>query len=57
MKKFYINPLQKKLKWYNRGVNGANVFVKRLPNKYKGDLNDERYIQKCLVFRILAEIR
>jgi len=30
MKKFYINPLQKKLKWYNRGVNGANVFVNRL---------------------------
>lgn len=26
-------------------------------NKNKGDLNDERYIQKCLVFRILAKIR
>lgn len=30
IKKSYINTLQKNLKWYNRGVVGANVFVNRL---------------------------
>ena len=57
-KKILKKSLYKKIKsGIIKSQTSANVFVKRLPNKYKGDLNDERYIQKCLVFRILAKIR
>ena len=58
LKKFFKKSLYKKIKsGIIKSQTSANVFVKRLPKKYKGDLNDERYIQKCLVFRVLAEIR
>ena len=46
--------VKRKVKCYNKCIGSANVCLKI---KNKGDLNDESYIQKCLVFRILAKIR